>query len=122
MLWSYYLVQVWVFWKLLSGPSLFFLQHRLPKNTLKIEDSAHIFGKKFAHRILEVIIWSKLAFFKRTQLGPDNNFQKCIYFVIVCFEKCAKIPIFIVFCEKQQNRQKNAPPKTITLHILQNTG
>ena len=46
MLWSYYLVQVWVFWKLLSGPSLFFLQHRLPKNTIKIEDSAHIFGKK----------------------------------------------------------------------------
>ena len=51
----------------------------------------HIFfEKKKSHaKKLEVIIWSKLAFFKRTQLGPDNNFQlgpdnnfqKCHFFV-----------------------------------------
>ena len=87
--------------KLLSGPSLgvldviiwskfvFFLKHRWPKNTIKIVVSAPFFGKMNCARIiLEVIIWSKLAFLRRTQLGPDtnfqlgpdNNFQKCHYF------------------------------------------
>ena len=64
MLWSYYLVQVWPFWKLLSGPSLFFLKHRLPKNTIKIGVQPFFFEKKLRAKILEVIIWSKLAFFK----------------------------------------------------------
>ena len=48
MLWSYYLVQVWGFGKLLSGPSLFFLKHRLPNNTIKIVVSAHYLEQKTA--------------------------------------------------------------------------
>ena len=36
LLWSYYLVQVWPFWKLLSGPSLFFSKAPIvKKNTIK---------------------------------------------------------------------------------------
>ena len=36
--------------------------------------------------------------------------------VLFCFEKCAKIPIFIVFFENNKNWQKC--PKTITFHIF----
>ena len=44
------------------------------------------------------------------QLGPDNNIQKMsFFFVIFCFEKCAKMPIFIVFLK---NNQKLPPKKT----------
>ena len=35
MLWCYYLGQVWPFEVLLSGPSLFFANHGLSKNTIK---------------------------------------------------------------------------------------
>ena len=81
------------FWKLLSGPSWRFLRR------------------------------SQLGPDNNFQLGPDNNFQKCLFFVIFCFEKCAKMPIFIVFFEKQpKNCPKNCQKKTITFHILQNTG
>ena len=38
--------------------------------------------------------------------------KNAIVFVIFCFEKCAKMPIFIVFFEKQpKNCQKNCPKK-----------
>ena len=50
---SYYLVQV-----------VFFLKHRLPKNTIKIGVSALFLEKELRAKNLEVIIWSKLAFFK----------------------------------------------------------
>ena len=132
MLWGYYLVQVWPFWKLLSGPSLFFLKHRLPKNTIKIGVSALFFWKKnCAQKFWKLLSGPSWRFLRRSQLGPDNNFQlgpdnnfqKCHFFVIFCFEKCAKMPIFIVFFEKQpKNAKKNAQKKTITFHILQNTG
>ena len=70
------------FWKLLSGPSWRFLRR------------------------------SQLGPDNNFQLGPDSNFQKCLFFVIFCFEKCAKMPIFIVFFEKQpKNCQKNCQKK-----------
>ena len=102
MLWSYYLVQVWGFWKLLSGPSLFFLKHRLSKNTIKIGVSAHfVWRKNCALKIWKLLSGPSWRFLRRTQLGPDNNFQlgpdnnfqNCHFFVNVCFEKCAKMPI-----------------------------
>ena len=66
MLWSYYLVQVWPFWKLLSGPSLFFFQNTdCQKKHYKNRGFSPLFlEKKLRAKILEVIIWSKLAFFK----------------------------------------------------------
>ena len=115
MLWGYYLVQVWPFWKLLSGPSLFFLKHRLPKNTIKIGVSALFFWKKnCAQKIWKLLSGPSWRFLRCSQLGPDNNFQlgpdnnfqKCHFFVIFCFEKCAKMPIFIVFFEKQPKKCK----------------
>ena len=76
MLWGYYLVQVWPFWKLLSGPSLFFLKHRLPKNTIKIGVSALFFLKKnCAQKFWKLLSGPSWRFLRRSQLGPDNNFQ-----------------------------------------------
>ena len=69
------------FWKLLSGPSWRFLRR------------------------------SQLGPDNNFQLGPDNNFQKCHFFVIFCFEKCAKMPIFIVFFEKQPKNAKKIAKK-----------
>ena len=115
MLWGYYLVQVWPFWKLLSGPSLFFSKHRLPKNTIKIGVSAHFFWKQnCAQKIWKLLSGPSWRFLRCSQLGPDNNFQlgpdnnfqKCHFFVIFCFEKCAKMPSFIVFFEKQPKKCK----------------
>ena len=102
MLWSYYLVQVWGFWKLLSGPSLFFSKTSIAKKYYKNRG----FGTCFLKKIARIKNWKLLSgpswrFLRRTQLGPDNNFQlgpdnnfqKCHFFVIFCFEKCAEIPI-----------------------------
>ena len=107
--------------ELLSGPSLalleiiiwskfvFFLKHRLPKNTIKIGVSAFfVFGKIARKNFGSYYLVQVGVFLRRTQLGPDNNFQlgpdnnfqKCHFFVSFCFEKCAKMPIFIVFFEK----------------------
>ena len=65
MLWGYYLVQVWPFWKLLSGPSLFFSKTPIAKKHYKNSGFSPFFWeKKLCTKKLEVIIWSKLAFFK----------------------------------------------------------
>ena len=120
MLWSYYLVQVWPFWKLLSGPSLLFLKHRLPTNTIKIGVSALFVWKKIARKnfgsyyLVQVGVFlrrSQLGPDNNFQIGPDNNFQECHFFVIFCFEKCAKMPSFIVFFEKQPKNAKKSPQK-----------
>ena len=62
------LVQVWPFWKLLSGPSLFFFffsKTPIAKKHYKNRGFSPFFlEKKLRAKILEVIIWSKLAFFK----------------------------------------------------------
>ena len=117
--------------RLLSGPSLalleviiwskfvFFLKHRLPKNTIKTGVSALLFGKNCAQKYWKLLSGPSWRFLRRSQLGPDNNFQlgpdnnfqKCHCFVIVCFEKCAKMPIFIVFFEKQPKNAKKLPKK-----------
>ena len=132
MLWSYYLVQVWPFWKLLSGTSLFFSKTPIAQNTIKIGVSALFFWKKnCAQTFWKLLSGPRGVFLRRSQLGPennfqlgpDNNFQKCHFFVIFCFEKCAKMPIVLCFFEKQpKNAKKKPPQKTITFHILQNTG
>ena len=106
----YYLVQV-----------CFFPKHRLPQNAIKIGVSALFFlKKKLRAKFLDVIIWSKLAFFKTQsnldQIITSNLDQKitsknAIFFVIFCFEKCAKMPIFIVFFEKQPKKLPKKLPK-----------
>ena len=70
---------------------------------------------------MEAIIWSKLAFFKthqlgpdnNFQLGPDNNFQKCYYFVFFALKKVLKYLFYSVFFLKIKKNGKNAK-KTIT--------
>ena len=51
MLWSYYLVQVWLFEGLLSGPSLCFKTLSV-RNTIKIGVSAQSFSRKVARGLL----------------------------------------------------------------------
>ena len=83
----------------------------MPKNTITIGVSALFFGKKnCAQKCWKLLSGPSWRFLRRSQLGPDNNFQlgpdnnfqKCHFFVIFCFEKCAKMPIFIVFFENNQ--------------------
>ena len=73
MLWSYYLVQVWPFQGLLSGPCSFVFNTVCQKHC-KIGVSTLFFvTKKLRTEKSGFIIWSKFALLKRTQLGPDNN-------------------------------------------------
>ena len=79
---GYYLVQV-----------CFFLFSLVCQKHYKIGVSALFWTKKLRTKISGVTIWSKSAFLKRTQLGPDNNPyldqiitpQNVFFFVIVCF-------------------------------------
>ena len=74
MLWCYYLGQVWPFEVLLSGPSLLFTKHCLPKNTIQIGVSALSVLKKNCVRKLEVLLSGpSWPFLSCSQLGPDNN-------------------------------------------------
>ena len=51
MLWGYYLVQVWPFWKLLSGPSLFFSKTPIAKKHYKNRGFSPFFlEKKIVHK------------------------------------------------------------------------
>ena len=76
MLWSSYLVQVWGFGKLLSGPSLFFvLKTPIAKKHYKNRVSAHFCGKKMRAKNWKLLSGPSWRFLRRTQLGPDNNFQ-----------------------------------------------
>ena len=101
--------------KSLSGPSLALLEviiwskfvfskTPIAKNTIKIGVSA-FFLEKIARKKWKLLSGPSWRFLRRSQLGPDNNFQlgpdnnfpKMPFFVFFCFEKCAKMPIFIVF-------------------------
>ena len=81
-------------------------------------------------QIFKVNNWAKLGFFLDPQLGPVIDFNlaqlltlKMVIFSFFCFLKSAEIPIFIVFSNFNQNLPKKWPrKKTITFHILQNTG
>ena len=113
--------------RLLSGPSLalleviiwskfvFFSKTPIAKKHYKIGVSALFFWKKnCAQKIWKLLSGPSWRFLRCSQLGPDNNFQlgpdnnfqKCHFVVILCFEKCAKMPIFIVFFEKQPKKCK----------------
>ena len=80
-------------------------------------------------KISGVISWSKFAFFKRTQLGPDID--PCLdqtmtpqnaSFVFFAFKNVLTYLFYSFFFENEQKQQKMAPPKRITFRILQNTG
>ena len=110
-LWSYYLVQVWGFWKLLSGPSLFFLKHRLPKKNYKIGVSAHFLEKKHCAQKFESYYPVQVGvFLNAPNLDQRITSKNVIFFVIFCFETCAEIPILIVFLKNNQ-KTKMPPPK-----------
>ena len=121
MLWSYYLVQVWPFWKLLSGPSLFFFSKTpiAKKHYKNWGFSPFFFWKNCAQTFWKLLSGPSWRFLRRSQLGPDNNFQlgpdnnfqKCHFFVIFCFENCAKMPILIVFLKNNQKMPKKLPKK-----------
>ena len=108
--------------ELLSGPSLALLEviiwskfvfskTPIAKKHYKNRSFSPFFlkTKNCAQKFWKLLSGPSWRFLRRSQLGPDNNFQKCHFFVIFCFEKCAKMPICIVFFEKQpKNAQKNA--------------
>ena len=127
-------------WKvvLLSGPSLafwgviiwakfVFYKTLFVKNTIKIGVSAP-FWKNCARKFEVLLSGPSWPFLSCSQLGPDNNTYLAqiitpqnAFFVFFAL-KCAEIPIFIVFCEHQPKFGKKGAKKTITFHILQNTG
>ena len=77
---------------------------------------------------MEVIIWSKLAFLRRTNLDQiiTSNLDQIItsknviVFVIFALKNVLKY-LFLQCFVKIKKNGKNAQ-KTITFHILQNTG
>ena len=96
MLWSYYLVQVWPFWKLLSSPSLFFSKTPIAKKHYKNRGFSPFFGKKnCAQKFWKLLSGPSWRFLRRSQLGPDNNFQlgpdnnfqKCHFFFYFLLRK-----------------------------------
>ena len=132
-LWGYYLVQVWPFWKLLSGPSLFFYKTPIAKKHYKNRGFSPFFlEKKIVHKKFGSYYLVQVGVFKdavnldqiiTSNLDQIITSKNAIFFVIFCFEKCAKMPIFIVFFEKQPKKcKKKCQKKTITFDILQNTG
>ena len=118
--------------ELLSGPSLgfweviiwskfvFFLKHRLPKNTIKIVVSAHFGGQKIARtKFWKLLSGPSWRFLKRTQLGrdnnfqlgPDNNFQKCTFFgFFLLLKMCQNTCFYSAFWESRK-MAKNAQQK-----------
>ena len=98
---------------LLSGPSLFFYKHRLSKNTIEIGVSALFLKNKIARKNFKCYYLVQVGVFKDApNLDQIITIKNVFFFVIFCFEKCAQMPIFIVFCEKQPKIcQKKAPPK-----------
>ena len=105
---GYYLVQVC------------FFKFTACQNTMKYGVSTHLFLKKKLHaNISGVIRWSKFAFLKRTQLGPDdnpnldqiNNPSKCILFASLDFEHMLRYLMLQSFLNINQMLEKCPPPK-----------
>ena len=79
--------------------------------------SAHFWGKKSARtKVWKLLSGPSWRFLKRTQLGPDNNFQlrpdnnfqKCtIFCFFFAFKNVPKYLFYSVF-ENQENLAKNA--------------
>ena len=120
----YYLGQVCLF---------FFTKHCSPKNTIKKGVSAFLKKKKNKNncaRKFEVLLSGpSWPFLSCSQLGPDNNTylaqiitpQNGLYFQFLLFKNVLKYLFYSVF-EHQPKLGKKGAKKTITFHILQNTG
>ena len=114
MLWSYYLVQVWPFEGLLSGPSLFFV-NCLSKYTIK-QGFQHIFcNQKVARKKNQGLLSGpSLRFLKCIQLGPDNNpyldqlkTPQNVFLCLFPLKMCKNTYfIFIVFLKSNQKLEK----------------
>ena len=74
MLWSYYMVQVWPFQGLLSGPSCFFQTLFVIKH---YQNRGFSTLKNCAQKKIRGYYLVQVCVFKRTHLGPDNNPSKC---------------------------------------------
>ena len=118
MLWCYYLGQVWPFEVLLSGPSLLFTKHCLSKNTINIRGFSTFFLKKYCARKFEVLLSGpSWPFLSCSQIGPDNNTSKCIFFQFFAFENVLKYLFYSVFCEHQPKFGKNGQKKDNFSHF-----
>ena len=72
-LWSYYLVQIWTFNSYHVVQVCCFLTVFLKKHCTNRGFGRFLNKKECTRQSLIVIIWSKFAFLKRTQLGADDN-------------------------------------------------
>ena len=105
-----YLGQVGPFQGSLSGPSLFFQKHCLPKNTIKKAARKHFRGY-YLGQVGHFYVATNLA-----QITPPKW-----YFFALFLLKCAELPIFKVFLNINRILAKHWPPKKITFHIWENT-
>ena len=118
--------------ELLSGPSLALLEviiwskfvfskTPIAKKHYKIGVSALFFETKIARKnfgcyyLVQVGVFSDAVNLDQiitSNLDQIITSKNAIFFVSFCFEKCAKMPMFIVFFEKQpKNCQKKCPKK-----------
>ena len=95
---SYYLVQVWPFERLLSGPSLFFEKHCLSKSTIKIGYQHILFENKVARKNFKGKYLVQVGHFKSAELRQDNNpyLDQIITPQNIVFELKAEIPMLTV--------------------------
>ena len=112
------------------GQVCFFTKHCLSKNAIKIGVSALFVLKKNCTRKFEVLLsgpsWS---FLRCSQLGPDNNTylaqiltpQNAFFCFFLRLKICWNTYFYSVFWASTTIWQKRRK-KTITFHILQNTG
>ena len=120
-----YSIYIGPFKVLLSGPSLFFTKRCLSKNTINILGFSTFFWKKIARACY--YLGPSWPFLSCSQLGPDNNTYLAqiitpqnVFFKFLLLKMCWNT-YFIVFLNINQNWAKKGQ-KTITFHILQNTG
>ena len=127
---------------LLSGPSLafwgviiwakfVFLQNTVCQKHYKHRGfSTFVFEKNCARKFEVLLSGPSWSFLRCSQLGPNNNTylaqiitpQNAFFFNFLLLKICWNTYFYSVFWTSTKNWQKRGKKKTITFHILQNTG
>ena len=101
--------------------------HWLSKSTIKIGVSAHFFWTKSRARKFQGLLSGPSLHLKRTKIGPDNNPyldqiltpQNVFFGEMFALKMCQNTYFYSVFWKSTKVAKSQ---KTITFHILQNTG
>ena len=129
LVWCYYLVQVWPFQVLLSGPSWFFFTLFVKKHYKNWGFSIIFLKEQLRAKNQVLLSGPSWPFLRRTKLGPDNNNDLDLritppngFFAFLFLKNCRNTYFYCFFFLTSTKLWPKIGPKTITFHILQNTG